>query len=466
MVITQIKNIDISDIYNELTISGWIQQYRNQNDICFLCVNDGTNAMGLQVVYNKQDNTSDNIEKIMPELNNGCYVVVTGELIESPAKGQNFELKLTEINDYSKCDSTTYPLKKNVKLETLRQICHLRGRTKTFGCVYRIRNTIMYETHNYFQNMDYLHLDPNIITTNECEGGAGVFTVSELLTSEPNVQRLPRKKDNSLDYNKDHFKKQTFLTVSSQLQLEALACSIGNVYTMNKSFRSEHSNTNKHASEFTHLEIEVINIDNNTLMDIGINYVKHIINKVYEKNYDDITMLDKFVSKGVLKNIEYLRNCDFHKISYKEALEILHLNNFYVEYGDDLSSEMENFLTSYLEGPVAVYDWAHSIKSFYMKQSEIHEGVCNCFDLLMPNGVGELIGGSMREDNHEKLLNMMSEKGVCENGLEWYVDLRKYGTVPHGGFGLGIDRLIMLCTGMKNIRDVVPFPVNYQSCNY
>lgn len=466
-----IKDIDKSYIGDEITVCGWLQQFRKQNDICFMCVNDGTNANGLQIVYTKENecygnDCDENIGSIICELNNGCYVNVTGKLIESPAKGQEYELKLTRINHFSGCDAVSYPLKKNVKLDTLRQLCHLRGRTKTLGCVYRIRNTIIYETHNYFQKLGYLNLDPNIITTNECEGGAGVFTVTELLTNENNVQRLPRKKDNTINFNKDHFKQQTFLTVSSQLQLEALACSVGNVYTMNKSFRSEHSNTNKHASEFTHLEIEAINIDNDTLIDIGINYVKHIINCVYEKNKDDLCSLDKFVSKGILNKIENLLNTTFHKVSYKQALEILRLNNFSISFGDDLSSEMENFLTNYLDGPVAVYDWAHSIKSFYMKQSQKEEGICNCFDLLMPYGVGELIGGSMREDDYNKLLKMMSLKNVSHNGLEWYTDLRKYGTVPHGGFGLGIDRLIMLCTGMTNIRDVIPFPVNYQSCNY
>lgn len=466
-----IKDIDKSYIGDEITVCGWLQQFRKQNDICFMCVNDGTNANGLQIVYTKENeccgnDCDENIGSIICELNNGCYVNVTGILIESPAKGQEYELKLTKINHFSGCDAVSYPLKKNVKLDTLRQICHLRGRTKTLGCVYRIRNTIMYETHNYFQKLGYLNLDPNIITTNECEGGAGVFTVTELLTDENNVKKIPRKKDNTINFNKDHFKQQTFLTVSSQLQLEALACSVGNVYTMNKSFRSEHSNTNKHASEFTHLEIEAININNDTLIDIGINYVKHIINCVYEKNKEDLCALDKFVSKGILNKIENLRNTTFHKVSYKQALEILRLNNFSISFGDDLSSKMENFLTNYLEGPVAVYDWAHSIKSFYMKQSQKEQGICNCFDLLMPYEVGELIGGSMREDDYDKLLKMMSLKNVSHNGLEWYTDLRKYGTVPHGGFGLGIDRLIMLCTGMTNIRDVIPFPVNYQSCNY
>lgn len=471
---THINTITKQLVGTQIIVSGWIQQYRNQTEVCFITVNDGTCANGIQIVFSKnnnktiteQFNSKSNIEEQINKLNVGCYITLSGVLVNSPAKGQEFEVKLNEILKYSQCDILSYPLKKNVKLDTLRQLCHLRGRTKTFGCVFRIRNTIMYETHNYFQKHGYLHLDPNIITTNECEGGAGVFTVTELLSDTNEAMRLPKTKKNTINYNKDHFKKQTFLTVSSQLQLEALACSIGNVYTMNKSFRSEHSNTSKHASEFTHLEIEAINLNNNELMDIGINYVRHIINCVMKKNKDDLDVLDKFVSKGIVNKLEQLQQSTFHKISYNEALNILLSNGFNLENGEDLSSEMENFITQHLDGPVAVYDWPHIIKSFYMKQSEDDDRLCNCFDLLMPYGVGELIGGSMREDNHEKLLKMMEIKNIPYDGLEWYADLRKFGTVPHGGFGLGIDRLIMLCTGMTNIRDVVPFPVNYQCCNY
>lgn len=462
-----IEYINIADIshdyiHKQITIRGWIQQFRNQADICFILVNDGTNSNGLQVTCTK---TKQHIADILTNLNVGCYIHVNGTLVNSPAKGQEYELQLDDIIKYSLCDAVTYPLKKNIGLDTLRKYCHLRGRTKTFGCVYRIRNTIMFETHKYFQGLKYLHLDPNIITTNECEGGAGVFTATEILDRNMPLHHLPITEENRIDFTKDHFKKQTFLTVSSQLQLEALACSIGNVYTTNKSFRSEHSNTNKHASEFTHLEIEAINIEYYDLMRVGMDYIKHILQCVYTANYDDVKTLDQFVSKGLLKTLDKLLHMKYTYVSYSETIHILQENNFDVSFGCDLSSEMESFLTKDGQA-VFVYQWPKSIKSFYMKQSIENEELCDSFDLLMPYGIGELIGGSMREDDYDILLKSMNQKNMDVKDLQWYVDLRKYGTVPHGGFGLGLDRLIMLCTGMKNIRDVIPFPVNYQCCKY
>ena len=454
-----IKNI-CKDIHldKEITINGWIRTYRKQNDLCFFNVNDGSETNGLQIICSKQNELFNKLDNI----NEGCYIKVSGLLIESPAKGQEYELVLKDIIDVGYCDPVEYPIKKKIKLDTLRQIAHLRPRTKTLGCVFRIRNTILFETHNFFQSKQFLNLDPNIITVNECEGGAGVFTVTELLTD--NIRDIPIN-NSKINYKKDHFKKQAYLTVSSQLQLEALACSMGNVYTMNKSFRSEHSSTNKHASEFTHLEIEMIDVENKDLMNIGKEYIQYIITKVVEKNSDDIKELNKFVCKGLKERVDLLKNMKFSMVSYNECIDVLiNKRKININYGDDLSSDAEHVLTEYFDGAVFVYDWPYDIKSFYMKQGE--KGECYNFDLLMPYGIGELIGGSMREDNYEKLVDGMNMKRLSTKGLEWYLDLRKYGSVKHGGFGLGIDRLIMMMTGMKNIREVIPFPVNYENCNY
>lgn len=445
----------------KLVISGWIRQYRKQTDLCFMNINDGSCPQGIQVICDKA-----NDEEIFNKLDNinvGCYIKLTGNLVDSPAKGQKYEIQICNIIEYNDCPIQEYPIEKNVKLPTLRKMAHLRCRTKTFGCVYRIRNTVLYETHNFWQKNDFLHLDPNIITTNECEGGAGVFTVSEIMDKD--VKDIPTiEKTTKIDYSNDHFRKQTYLTVSSQLQLEGLACGMGNCYTTNKSFRSEHSLTYKHMSEFTHLEIEMVNCSNMDLMKMGQKYIEYIITQVYKKNYDDIVELNKFVCKGLLDKFNKLKNLKFYYKTYDECInDIQKHSKIKCLYGEDLSSEMEEFLTNYNNGAVFVYDWPLSIKSFYMKQKE--KDLCENFDLLMPFNIGELIGGSMREHNLEKLIENMTNKNVSKNGLEWYIDLRRFGSIPHGGFGLGLDRLIMLVSGMSNIKDVVPYPVYYQSCD-
>jgi asparaginyl-tRNA synthetase len=470
------ENPELHKVY---TIHGWLRTYRKQSELYFFQINDGTTSESIQVIYdinNLQDKTevetqdSEYIIQQLEKLNTGCYIKVSGILIESPAQGQKYELQLLLIHTVGHCDALKYPIKKNIKLDALREIAHFRGRTKVFGAVYRIRNTLFYETHNFFQSQkpNFLHLDPNIITINECEGGAGVFTVTELLSNTNNTRDIPNQ-NGKIKYSKDHFKQQAYLTVSSQLQLEALACGMGNVYTMNKSFRSEHSHTNKHVSEFTHLEIEMINIENDDLMDIGQAYIQHIINKVYEKHKDsDLKELNMFACKGILNRFELLKSLCFNRVSYKECIDVLQKNNHNINYGDDLSSEAEHFLTSYYDSALFVYNWPYSIKSFYMKQSRdcLNPDICENFDLLMPFGVGELIGGSMREHEYERLVNGMKMKDVNSKGLEWYLQLREFGSVEHGGFGLGIDRLLMMITGIQNIKDVIPFPVYYENCKF
>ena len=342
----------------------------------------------------------------------------------------------------------------------------MRTRTLSFGSIFRIKSGISQATNKFFMERGYLHINPNIVTVNECEGGAGVFQITEQDISD--YSKLTSQKDKiKHDWSQDHFGKPAYLTVSSQLQLEAMACSLGAVYTTNKSFRSEHSSTNKHLSEFEHLEIEDIFIDIDDLMTIGEDYIKYVGKYLLDNYLEDINNLGKFVSKGLKERIETIINSTFHRIKYIESINILQKATTLskpVIYGEDLCSEFENYLTEHFKGPVFVSHWPIAIKSFYMKRCD--DDTCENFDLLMPYKVGELIGGSMREDNLEKMLEVMKQKGVNPEPLQFYLDLRKFGTVPHGGFGLGLDRMCMMYTGMESIKDVVAFPVYYKNCNY
>jgi asparaginyl-tRNA synthetase len=407
-------------------------------------LNDGTSSNGIQLVSEKE------IDKV----STGVSISVIGELINSPAQGQKYELKIKELIIIGTGEN--YPLSKGkMSLNLLRTMQHLRFRTNTFGAVFRIKSGISFATNMFFHENNYLHLDPNIITTNECEGGAGVFQVTE-----NDLLKLPK----NFTWEKDHFDKSVFLTVSSQLQLEAISCALGPVYTTNKSFRSEHSNTSKHLSEFAHLEIENTFIDLEYLMDISEKYIKYVGNYLLKNNLEDINALDIFISKGLLNRIKKICETTFIRIDYSDAIELLKENNLNINFGDDLSTEHETFLTEHFNSPVFVKNWAGEIKPFYMKQNNVNT-VAN-FDLLVPYKVGELIGGSMREENLEILLTKMKQNSIDPASMEWYVDLRRYGTVPHGGFGLGLERLCMLFTGMENIKDTIPFPVSYKNCNY
>jgi len=447
-------------IGSDVTVNGWVQSVRSQKTDTFIKLNDGTHPGGLQLIY-----TGD------LHINVGCSLTVTGKLIESPAKGQDFELQVSGLTILGTCDPETYPLAgKKLTLEYLRGFPHLRTRTSTMGSVMRIVSEIDWATAVFFKKEGYLHLNPNILTTNECEGGAGVFQVTERDISRPSDLPLVWDVSGALtdlyDWSKDHFGLPVFLTVSSQLGLEPLACSLTSVYTTNKSFRSEHSCTNKHASEFPHLEIETCFVELSDLMDVGERYIKFVVAHLLNEKAADIDNLGSYSSKGLRLRLETIRDCTFHRITYAEAIAIGIKAGRSIAYGEDLSSDVENCLTETLGGPVFVYNWPIAIKSFYMKQAltdNVADGLCNNFDLIMPYKVGELIGGSMREEGLDKLRAMMEQKGVGEKSLKFYTDLRKFGTVPHGGFGLGSSRLAMLCTGMENIRDVEPVPVSYKS---
>jgi len=440
-----------------LIVNGWILTLRTQKEITFIKLNDGSNAKGIQLIV------PSNFSEISL-LGTGCSIKATGILVKSPAKEQPYELKVTAIDILGLSDSD-YPLSKGkLPLDYLRKYAHLRSRTSTFGSVFRIKSAISHATHLFFNERHFHHVNPNIITINECEGGAGVFQLTEKDMSD--TSSLPVMKGTTkYDWKQDHFDKPAFLTVSSQLQLEALACSMGSVYTTNKSFRSEHSSTNKHLSEFEHLEIEDVFITLDDLMQTGEDYIKYVGNYLLQKT-EDIDNLGKFVSKGLRERIEKIVQSEFTRIKYNDALEILKKATLSKPpvYGDDLCSEYENYLTDFFKGPVFVSHWPSEIKSFYMKQATDNgNSICENFDLLMPYKVGELIGGSMREDNLQTITDLMKKRGISTESLEFYLDTRRYGTVPHGGFGLGLDRLCMMFTGMENIKDVVAFPVYFKN---
>ena len=448
--------LNVSNIDDNVESNGWISTCRKQKNLCFIKCNDGSCPEGIQLIV-------ENLDIDTTLLQTGTSITFKGKLVDSPAEGQKVEVKVTELKVLGKTDPEEYPLAKTrMSLDTLRNLLHLRSRTSTFGSVFRIKSEISFATHLFFKENGYLHLDPNVMTVNECEGGAGVFQVTENDISD--LSNLVYK-DGKYDWNYDHFNKPVFLTVSSQLQLEALSCGLGPVYTTNKSFRSEHSSTNKHVSEFTHLEIENTFIDMEYLMNIGEKYIKFLANYLVDNCTSDLENLNKFISKGLIERINKIASSEFKIITHKQAIDLIQSSDLKDKpnHGEDLSSESENWLTEHFNGPVFVTHWPIKIKSFYMKQCE--DGTCESFDLLMPYKIGELIGGSMREDDYDKLTSCMDDKKVDKSKMKFYTDLRKFGSVPHGGFGLGIDRLCMMFTGMENIRDVIPFPVQYKNCD-
>ena len=474
--------MSIKQLYNELDttndfernykVYGWVRTCRTSSSILGFCnLNDGSNPEGLQIVISDKTMKQENLDDFFKDVKTGVFINCIGKMIKSPAEGQKYEMQLEKFELTGKVDDS-YPLSKTkMNLDTLRNYIHLRARTNTFGSIFRIRSSLMKYLHDFYHKRDFLHLDPNVITVNECEGGAGVFQLTE--KDITNTSDLKLVKDTKkYDWSTDHFCRPAYLTVSSQLQLETMACALGNVYTMNKSFRSEHSSTSKHVSEFTHLEIEMVNNTFDELMDIGESMIKYVINRLLNEKRSDMENLNKFISKGLIDKLIKLKENKFIKIKYKGVIneineDILINKNLKLSKlsdGDDLGSEHENYITQKYDTGVFVTHWPIAIKSFYMKQCG--DGTCESFDLLIPYGIGELIGASQREEDLDKLSNMMDQKEINKDDLSFYLDLRKYGTCPHGGFGLGFDRLLMLVTGMQNIKDVIPFPVYYKSCKF
>ena len=441
----KIIDINESNLEQSITVSGWIITHRSQKNITFIKLFDGTDS--IQLIG---DNLTEKFQTFMS-------LSVIGKLVRSPSSEQPFEIQISKIEILGNV-SEDYPIAKSkLPLEFLRQLPHLRLRTSTFRNVFLIKSDISMATMEFFKKENFLHINPNIITGSECEGGAGVFQISE-----KNLMKVP------FDITKDHFDVPAYLTVSSQLQLEALCCSLGNVFCTNKSFRAEHSLTNKHLSEFEHLEIEEAFGSLESLISISERYIKFVANYLLLHKISSLLELDKFVSKGILSRVKKLTTQEFHKVTYTDAIRLLQNETLSRPsvFGDDLSSEMENKLTEIYDGPVFVTHWPLEIKSFYMKRNKTNGILCDNFDLLMPYKVGEMIGGSMREESLELVLEELDKRKMNITPLQFYIDLRKYGSIPHGGFGLGLDRMCMLMTGMESIKDVVAFPVYYTHCKY
>jgi asparaginyl-tRNA synthetase len=447
-----------------ITCKGWVQSFRKQSNNIFIQLYDGTHSLNLQILF-KEDNDIDNIYS-------GMTIEVEGKIVLSPKSEQIFEMlgqKLIVIG-YLEDPSTYLPCVKGIKIENLRNHCHLRCKFQSMRAIFRIRGSIISAIHYFFKLNQFIQLDPNIITTSDCEGAGEVFT---LTTQFNNL----KDKLLNVDFSKDFFEKQAYLTVSSQLQLEALCSGMNKVYTMNPSFRAEPSLTNRHVACFTHVEWELAFINLEQLLDFNEDIITYVIAYVLDNNYNDLEILDKFVSKGIIDKLKNTISDSFIRITYTEALNLLNkhidsLKNKYKkftmpEWGDDLGSNCERYLCDIIyKKPVIVYNYPKILKSFYMKQNDDNPKTVQSCDLLLP-GIGEAIGSSIREDEYDKLITEMNNKNMNLEPLKWYLDIRKNATFPHGGAGLGMDRLIAYCTFIEgSIRDIIPFPVAYKLCDY
>ena len=437
-----------------ITVMGWIRTKRDsKGGFSFLELNDGSCLNSLQAIADK---TLPNYEDEILKLQTGCSVRVQGILTESPGKGQRMELQAEELEVLGWADPDLYPLqKKRHSFEFLRTIAHLRPRTNTFGAVARVRNAMSQAVHTFFQERDFIYLHTPIITGSDCEGAGEIFKVTTF-----DLLDVPQR-DGQPDFEKDFFSSSANLTVSGQLNAEIYALAMGDVYTFGPTFRAENSNTSRHLAEFWMIEPEMAFCDLDGDIDLAVAFVKHVIADVLEKCPEDMEFFNRFIDKTVLATLEKVVSEEFQRLTYKEAVELLSKAEqgfeFPVSWGSDLQSEHERYLCEEVfKRPVVVTDYPSSIKPFYMKLND-DEKTVRAMDVLVPK-FGEIIGGSQREDNYDTLLHRMKETNMDPENYEWYLDLRRFGTVPHAGFGLGFERFIQFVTGMSNIRDVIPFP--------
>ena len=442
----------------EITVGGWVRSIRDSKAFGFIVINDGTFFTPLQVVYHDD---MENFEEIS-KLNVGAAVVVTGTLVATPQAKQPFEIQAKTVT-VEGASAPDYPLqKKRHSFEYLRTIAHLRPRTNTFQAVFRVRSLTAYALHKFFQERGFVYVHTPIITGSDCEGAGEMFRVTTM-----DMENVPKTEDGAVDYTQDFFGKETSLTVSGQLNAETYAQAFGNVYTFGPTFRAENSNTTRHAAEFWMLEPEMAFADLEDDMDLAEDMLKYVINYVMENAPEEMNFFNSFVDKGLIDRLTNVATSEFARITYTDAIEILKKHNdkfeFKVSWGIDLQTEHERYLTEEVyKRPVFVTDYPKDIKAFYMKQNPDGRTVA-AVDCLVP-GIGEIIGGSQREDDYEKLATRMEELGMKTEDYGFYMDLRKYGSTRHAGFGLGFERCIMYLTGMGNIRDVVPFPRTVNNC--
>ena len=458
--------VNIRDIFRntqeyankEVTIGGWVRSNRNSKNFGFIVVNDGTFFEPIQVVY--ADGLA-NYEEVC-KINVGAAIIVKGQLVPTPEAKQPFEIQAAEVT-IEGASTPDYPLqKKRHTFEYLRTISHLRPRTNTFEAVFRVRSLCAYAIHKFFQERDFVYVHTPLITGSDCEGAGEMFQVTTL-----DLNNIPKNEDGSVDYSKDFFNKPTNLTVSGQLNGETYAMAFKNIYTFGPTFRAENSNTTRHAAEFWMIEPEIAFADLKDDMVLAESMIKYIISYVLENAPEEMNFFNQFVDKGLIERLEHVLHSEFGHVTYTEAIKILEKHNdefdYKVSWGCDLQTEHERYLTEKEFGrPVFVTDYPKEIKAFYMKLNEDGKTVA-AMDCLVP-GIGEIIGGSQREDNYEVLLQRMQECGLKPEDYQFYLDLRKYGSARHAGFGLGFERCVMYLTGMGNIRDVIPFPRTVKNC--
>ncbi len=442
----------------KVTVGGWVRSVRGSKSFGFLILNDGSFFESLQVVYHEEMENFAEISK----LNVGAAVIVTGTLVATPEAKQPFEVQADSV-EVEGASAPDYPLqKKRHSFEYLRTISHLRPRANTFQAVYRVRSLAAFAIHQFFQERGFVYVQTPLITGSDCEGAGEMFQVTTM-----NLENVPKNADGSVDYSQDFFGKKVNLTVSGQLDVETFAQAFGKVYTFGPTFRAENSNTSRHAAEFWMIEPEIAFADLEDDMILAESMLKYVISYVLEQAPEEMEFFNSFVDKGLLERLNNVVSSEFARVTYTEAIRILEEHNdefeYKVSWGVDLQTEHERYLTEQVyKRPVFVTDYPREIKAFYMKQNNDEKTVA-AVDCLVP-GIGEIIGGSQREEDYEALLARMRELGMKEEEYQFYLDLRKYGTTRHAGFGLGFERLVMYLTGMGNIRDVIPFPRTAGNC--
>ncbi len=461
------KKVTIKDLYRNtenyidktVEVAGWVRTVRDSKAFGFIELNDGSFFNNLQIVFNDKLANFEEVRK----LTISSSIIVNGKVVKTENAKQPFEIHADSVEIFNLAD-TDYPLqKKRHSFEYLRTVAHLRPRTNTFNAVFRIRSVAAFAIHEYFQNNGYVYVNTPIITCADCEGSAEMFKLTTLDLDKP----LPQK-DGKTDFSEDLFGKKAYITGSGQLHGETFAEAYGKIYTFGPTLRSENSNTKTHANEFWMIEPEIAFCDLEQLMDIEEDCLKFVVSRVLEKCPEEMEFCNNFIEKGLIDKLHKLVNSKFVRIDHKEAIDILKKADkeweFKPEYGEDLAKEHEKYLTEYFNGPVFVKNWPKDIKSYYMKLNPDGETVAGV-DLEVP-GAGEIMGGSQREENYDKLVARMKEMGIATEPLYWYLDLRRYGSVIHSGFGLGFERLLMYITGIENIRDVIPYPRTPNNCDF
>ncbi len=462
---TEIVNLlKMTDFGKKVNVRGWVRTRRGNKNVSFIALNDGSSINNVQIVA---DIAKFGEEALKP-ITTGASISVNGILVESMGKGQTVEIQAEEIEVYGTADPETYPLqKKGHTLEYLREVAHLRPRTNTFGAVFRVRHNMAIAIHTYFHERGYFYFHTPLITGSDCEGAGQMFQVTT-----KNLYNLKKDDAGKIDYSDDFFGKSVSLTVSGQLEGELAATSLGKIYTFGPTFRAENSNTPRHLAEFWMIEPEVAFNELEENMELAQDFIQYCVRWALEHCKDDIEFLAKMYDNELIDRLNFVVNNDFQRLTYTEGIEILKeaIKNgkkfeFPVDWGTDLQSEHERYLVEeHFRKPVILIDYPKEIKSFYMKQNEDGKTV-RAMDVLFPK-IGEIIGGSQREEDYEKLARRAKEMGVPDKDIWWYLDTRRFGTVPHSGFGLGFERLMLFVTGMQNIRDVIPFPRTPNNCEF